>query len=108
MTEAPVCYGVRRLNPFLGMLQVVELANARALSPDGLRWEIQVLCAQPEHTWRSANRGAPVMRYHRVAMDQDGEPIELTYSIYRADRFEFVVKFRRGISENDQNGPVRS
>jgi hypothetical protein len=47
------------------MLQVVELGDARALSLDGARWEIQVLCAQPEHTWRSENRGEPVMRFFR-------------------------------------------
>lgn len=65
MSAEPVCYGVRRLNPFQGMLQVVELGDARALSLDGLRWEIQILCAQPEHTWRSGNRGEPVMRFFR-------------------------------------------
>ena len=52
--------------------------------------------------------GAPVMRYQRVAMDPAGEPIELTKSIYRADRFEFVVHFRRGYSDEAQDGPVRS
>jgi hypothetical protein len=56
---------VLRLNPFQGVLQVVELGPARALSADGERWEIQVLCAQPEHTWRSPNRAEPVMRYFR-------------------------------------------
>ena len=65
MSGEPICYGVRRLNPFQGMLQVVELGDARALSLDGIRWEVQVLCAQPEHTWRSENRGEPVMRFFR-------------------------------------------
>jgi len=59
------CYSVRRLNPFQGTLQVAELGAARALSLDGVRWEIQILCPQPEHTWRSANQGEPVMRYLR-------------------------------------------
>ena len=55
--------------------------------------------------------GAPVMRYERVAMDPAGEPIEFTISIYRADRFEFVVHFHRGQTHDEhdeQNGPVRS
>ncbi len=65
MSATPHCYGVLRLNPFQGVLQVVELGPARALSADGERWEIQVLCAQPEHTWRSPNRAEPVMRYFR-------------------------------------------
>jgi len=46
LTGQPLCYGVRRLNPFQGILQVVELGDARALSLDGVRWEIQVRCAQ--------------------------------------------------------------
>ncbi len=65
MSATPRCYGVLRLNPFQGVLQVVELGPARALSADGERWEIQVLCAQPEHTWRSPNRAESVMRYFR-------------------------------------------
>jgi len=60
-----ICYSVRRLNPFQGTLQVAELGEARALSLDGVRWEIQIRCAQPEHTWRSANQGEAVMRYLR-------------------------------------------
>jgi hypothetical protein len=61
----PRCYAVRRLNPFQGMVQVAEVEDARALSLDGVHWEIQVLCEQPEHTWRSPNQGDPVMRYQR-------------------------------------------
>jgi len=65
MSEQTVKYAVRRLNPFQGMVQVVELGDARALSLGGEHWEIQVRCAQPEHTWRSANQGEPVMRFLR-------------------------------------------
>jgi len=52
--------------------------------------------------------GTPVMRYQRIGIDSNGVPIEFTQSIYRADRFRFVVNFSRGSTENDQNGPVRS
>jgi GntR family transcriptional regulator len=52
--------------------------------------------------------GAPVMRYQRIGMDSEDVPIEFTLSIYRADRFQFVVNFSRGVVENDQDGPVRS
>ena len=65
MSGTPLLYGIRRLNPFQGMVQIAELGDARALSLDGVRWEIQVRCAQPEHTWRSANRGKPVLRFLR-------------------------------------------
>jgi hypothetical protein len=65
VTGQPLCYGVRRLNPFQGILQVVELGDARALSLDGVRWEIQVRCAQPEQPWGTLSPGEPVMRYLR-------------------------------------------
>ncbi len=59
------CYAVARLNPFMGMLQVVRTGAARALSADGVYWEIQVLAEQPEHDWRSPNANEPQMRYFR-------------------------------------------
>ena len=65
VTDPTQCYGVRRLNPIQGVLEVVETPEARALSNDGVRWEIQVLTARPEHSWRSGNRLAPVLRYFR-------------------------------------------
>lgn len=68
MTHPPNCYGVRRLNPFLGVIQVVDIGDARALSEDGVHWEIQVLAAQPEHDWRSPNRFEPVMRFFRFGV----------------------------------------
>jgi len=39
--------------------------------------------------------GAPVMRYQRVAKDKNTQPMEFTLSVYRADRYQFVVQFRR-------------
>jgi hypothetical protein len=37
------CFALRRLNPFLGTLQVLELPEARALSADGLLWHLELL-----------------------------------------------------------------
>lgn len=48
------CYSVRRLNPFLGVVQIVETGDSRAISPDGVDWEIQILAERPQDTW-----GAP-------------------------------------------------
>ncbi len=47
------CYAMRQLNPFSGMLQVVEQDMARAFSANGFLWRIQVLTERPDHTWRS-------------------------------------------------------
>ena len=35
-------YAVRRLNPFLGVLQVIESDQGRAISTDGVNWELQL------------------------------------------------------------------
>lgn len=51
----PRHYAVRRVNPFDGVLQIVETDNARAYSPNGMAWQLQVLARRPDHTWRSAN-----------------------------------------------------
>ncbi len=61
-------YAVRRLNPFLGVTQVLACRAARALSIDGEHWELQVQAAQPEHSWRAANRFEPVLRYFRFGV----------------------------------------
>jgi GntR family transcriptional regulator len=47
---------------------------------------------------------APVMRYQRIALDSEDKPIEFTRSIYRADRFKFVVHFHQRHSPEDQDG----
>jgi len=49
-------YAVRQLNPFTGVLQLVETPAARAVTDNGVQWRLQVMAARPEHTWRSANR----------------------------------------------------
>jgi hypothetical protein len=44
-------YSLRRLNPFNGSLQVYTTGNARALSSNGQKWEIQVLSETPQGLW---------------------------------------------------------
>ena len=54
---APIsAYAIRQLNPFSGMLQVLETDLARAFSNNGVLWRIQVVGDRPEHTWHSADR----------------------------------------------------
>ncbi len=40
-------YGRRRVAPFLGVVQVIELEEARAISVDGRRWQLQLLSLEP-------------------------------------------------------------
>ncbi len=46
------CYAVRRLNPFSGVVEIVETERGRAMCFDGLRWEIQVAAERISSTWR--------------------------------------------------------
>jgi hypothetical protein len=50
-------FSIRRLNPFNGVLQVYQLDSARALSANGLVWEIQVLSETPQGLWANTPLG---------------------------------------------------
>lgn len=66
MSDAsPHRYAVRRLNPVLGVVQVVAIEGARALSHDGRLWEIQILAERPDHTWGSINQGGRIQQFFR-------------------------------------------
>ena len=61
-------YAVRRVNPFEGVLQVVETADARAYSPNGHTWQVQVIAQRPDHTWRSFSEVAPIEQYFNFGL----------------------------------------
>jgi hypothetical protein len=46
-------YSRRRVSPFLGVMQVIEVGDGRAISLDGRRWELQLLSleALAERVW---------------------------------------------------------
>lgn len=66
------CYGLRRVNPFLGVVAVVQTAAARALSVDGVNWSLQVLAHPPRGLW-AAGDDAPEQRYFRFGGWSPGE-----------------------------------
>ena len=45
------CYCLRRVNPFLGVVAVVETRDGRALTLDGRHWQIQVLARPRSGPW---------------------------------------------------------
>jgi hypothetical protein len=50
-------FALRRLDPFLGVTQVVENEAGRSLSVDGVNWEIQLRATLPAGGWGVLNRG---------------------------------------------------
>ncbi len=80
------CYAIRRVNPFLGVMQVVEAEQGRALSCNGVVWEILVRATQgstrdgpgPDHKKKTYYRFGMWSRDHGLmkrasapAADQD-------------------------------------
>lgn len=51
------CYSIRRLCPLRSTIQVAQDETARALSYDGVNWQIQVLSEWSQNRWGSLNAG---------------------------------------------------
>ncbi len=64
----PKCYAVRRVNPYDGVLQIVEVNGGRAYSQNGRVWQVQVVAERPSHTWRSINAIAPDAQYFNFGL----------------------------------------
>jgi hypothetical protein len=64
----PRWFAVRRVNPFEGVLQVVEAGPGRAYSANGRVWQIQVLADRPDHTWRSHGAAEPVRQFFSLGL----------------------------------------
>ena len=65
MSDAPHCYAVRRVNPFLGVVEIVEIDGARALSNDGRHWQLQVEAERPDHSWGQGRPTKIVKQFFR-------------------------------------------
>jgi hypothetical protein len=67
------CYAIRRVNPFLGVLQVIETGNSRAASANGVAWDIQIR-AQRQPPWGSLNQDYREVAWYRYGLwsEQDG------------------------------------
>jgi hypothetical protein len=60
-------YALRRVNPFRGVVRVVDIGEARALSVDALNWELQVRVERPVG-WGSLNLGRTEILYSRYGV----------------------------------------
>lgn len=67
------CYALRRLNPFLGVLQVVETPTGRAASSNGLVWDIQLLTRAPAD-WGTLDSAHDARAWYRYGLwsERDG------------------------------------
>ncbi|MCW8964277.1 MAG: hypothetical protein OQL16_10815 [Gammaproteobacteria bacterium] len=60
-------YAIRRVNPFLGVLQVIETVDGRATSTNGVVWDIEVR-AEVGGAWGSLNQGSKEVAYYRYGL----------------------------------------
>jgi hypothetical protein len=64
----PHCYGLRLVNPYLGVVQVIDSGITRALSRDGFQWEIQIQVERRSGGWGSLNQSRSELQYCRYAL----------------------------------------
>ena len=60
-------YAIRRVNPFIGVLQVIETEGGRAVSSNGVVWQIE-LRTERSGMWGSLNRNAKEVVYYRFGL----------------------------------------
>ncbi len=65
--EVARCFGLRRVNPCLGVVALVKIDSARALSLDGVHWQIQILAHPPRGLW-SGDGDSDRLQYFRFGV----------------------------------------
>lgn len=65
--EEVQCYSLRRVNPFRGLVAVVRTESARAISVDGVHWQVQVLAHAPRGLWANTEY-AETLQYFRFGL----------------------------------------
>lgn len=60
-------FALRRVNPFLGVLQVIKTNDGRAVSTNGIVWDIEVR-AERNDGWGSLNRNNRQLAYYRYGL----------------------------------------
>ena len=68
VTDIVNAYAIRRVNPFLGVLQVIETDGGRAVSANGVVWDIEVLAKRSSGGWGSLNQNVIDKAYYRYGL----------------------------------------
>jgi GntR family transcriptional regulator len=70
-----------------------ELYDARP--HEALDSFVASIASKEEARLLKIEEGAPVMRFQRIGFNKEGVPMEFTRSVYRADRYQFIVRYHR-------------
>ena len=61
--DAPRCFATRRLNPFLGVAQVLDTGIGHAISIDDVSWQIQIRAKPPSDRRKPHGSGRTDRKY---------------------------------------------
>jgi len=92
-TEAVRNYAIRRVNPFLGVMQVVEAEEGRALTCNGVVWEILVRATRGS-SWHGLGRDDKKKTYYRFGMWSMDDGLMKRASVPGADQDYFELASR--------------
>lgn len=67
------CYALRRLNPFLGVLQVIETSRGRASTTNGVAWHIELLVERPPEWGSLGSTGEKSMAWYLYGLWSEKE-----------------------------------
>ena len=68
-------YAIRRLNPFLGVLQILETRDGRAVTVNGVVWQLELGAVTASSEWGSLNRNNSKSVYYRYGMWSQAEGV---------------------------------
>jgi hypothetical protein len=108
VTETARYYSARRLSPFHGTRQVVQIDRARALSGDGEHWELQFLVETPVIQHGHPQAGQMRRRYLACAFWAAGEGVSRmpVHPSLAADMAGFRVRLEALLGALEQAPPL--
>ena len=84
------CYAMRRVNPFVGALHILETPQGRALTVNGVAWELELLTAVESREWGSLNRNSSEVMHCRYGLWSDADGVV---------RYPYQAGFNPGAAE---------
>jgi hypothetical protein len=75
MTAIGNCYAVRRVNPFVGALHILETPQGRALTVNGVVWELELLTTAASREWGALNRTSSETMHCRYGLWSEADGV---------------------------------
>lgn len=96
------CYAVRRVNPFRGVLQVIETESGRAISTNGVVWDIEVSAERPV-SWGRRNQKTSEVAYIRYGLWSPAEGLFSRPLVPKMDKEPLALKCEQLIESIEQH-----